>query len=77
MKRILILLAFSLSLAASAFAQAAMVELRTVDEIVADIEQKQGVTAPDQIKVDKVDPDGLVRARPREATWVPRDMYGI
>ena len=56
MKRVLALLAFSLSLAASAFTQASMAEPRSIDAIVADIEQKQGVTAPDQIKADKVDP---------------------
>lgn len=56
MNRILVLLALSLSLAASAFAQSPMAEPRSIDAIVADIEQKQGVTAPDQIKADKVDP---------------------
>jgi hypothetical protein len=56
MKRILGLLALSLSLAASAFAQAPMAEPRSIEAIVADIEQKQGVTAPDRIKIDKVDP---------------------
>ena len=56
MKKLLFSLFFSLSLAASAFAQASMAEPRGVDAIIADIERQQGVTAPDQIKVDKVEP---------------------
>lgn len=56
MKRVLVVLAFSLSLVASAFAQGSMAEPRSIDAIVADIEKQQGVTAPDQIKSDKVSP---------------------
>jgi hypothetical protein len=56
MKRILYLFALSIILAASAFAQSMMAEPRSVEAIVADIGQQQGVTAPDQIKVDKVAP---------------------
>ena len=56
MKRMLVLFALALALAASAFGQASMAEPRSVEVIVADIEQQQKVTAPDQIKIDRVVP---------------------
>lgn len=59
MKRGVFVLFLSLGFIMGVFAQEGMMEPRSLDAIVADIEKQQSVTSLDQIVADKVSPDVL------------------